>query len=153
MELIEIEQERRCSREEAATWLRKLADSLSRHNELEFVREGMRIRLDVPDQLQPRPNGALRIIFMGLWIPEISNHAIAHVSRNVTTVGFDGGCRIAAVEFKYISTMDNVEAVTQSRQTPRQIVVKRPAGVLHGNSHSILGGILPRGDGAVVYCD
>ena len=51
MELIEIEQERRLRREEAAAWLRSLADSLSRHNEVEFVREGIRYRVDVPDEV------------------------------------------------------------------------------------------------------
>jgi len=51
MELIETEQERRLRREEAAAWLRSLADSLSRHNEVEFVREGIRYRVDVPDEV------------------------------------------------------------------------------------------------------
>lgn len=51
MELIEIEQERRLRREEAAAWLRSLADSLSRHNEVEFTREGIRYRVDVPDEV------------------------------------------------------------------------------------------------------
>lgn len=51
MELIEIEQSRRLRREEAAAWLRSLADSLSRHNEVEFTREGVRYRVDVPDEV------------------------------------------------------------------------------------------------------
>ncbi len=51
MDLIEIEQERRLRREEAATWLRTLADSLARHNEVEFVREGIRYRVEVPDEV------------------------------------------------------------------------------------------------------
>ena len=51
MELIEIEDERRLSREEAAKWLHRLADSLERHNELEFVHRGMRTRVDVPADL------------------------------------------------------------------------------------------------------
>lgn len=51
MELLEIERERRLPREEAASWLRQLADSLSRHNEVEFVREGLRYHVDVPDDV------------------------------------------------------------------------------------------------------
>ena len=51
MELIEIEQERRLRREEAAAWLRSLADNLSRHNEIEFKREGLSYRVDVPDEV------------------------------------------------------------------------------------------------------
>lgn len=51
MELLEIERERRVRREEAATWLRQLADSLSRHNEVEFVREGLRYHVEVPDEV------------------------------------------------------------------------------------------------------
>lgn len=51
MELIELEEERRLRREEAAAWLRRLADSLSRHNEIEFVREGLRFRVEVPDEV------------------------------------------------------------------------------------------------------
>ena len=51
MELIEIEEEHAVTREEAAKWLHRLADSLERHNEVEFVREGMRMRIEVPDQV------------------------------------------------------------------------------------------------------
>lgn len=49
--LIDFEETRRMSREDAAAWLRALADSLSRHNELEFTREGMRYRVDVADEV------------------------------------------------------------------------------------------------------
>ena len=52
MELIEIEESRRVSREDAAKWLRQLADSLERHNEVEFVREGIRTRVEVPDEVE-----------------------------------------------------------------------------------------------------
>ena len=38
MDLLEIEDARRLRREEAAAWLRQLADSLARHNEVEFTR-------------------------------------------------------------------------------------------------------------------
>jgi amphi-Trp domain-containing protein len=51
MDLIEIEAKRRLSREEAAGWLRNLADSLSRHNDIEFEREGVRYEVAVPDEL------------------------------------------------------------------------------------------------------
>lgn len=51
MELIEIEDERRLTREQAAKWLHQLADSLERHNEVEFVRDGLRMRIDVPAEV------------------------------------------------------------------------------------------------------
>ena len=51
MELIEIEDEHEVTREEAAAWLHRLADSLERHNEVEFVRNGMRMRIEVPSQV------------------------------------------------------------------------------------------------------
>lgn len=51
MELIEIEDEHELSREEAAAWLHRLADSLERHNEVEFVRDGLRMRIAVPDRV------------------------------------------------------------------------------------------------------
>jgi amphi-Trp domain-containing protein len=51
MELIEIGDERRLTREEAAKWLHQLADSLERHNEVEFVREGLRMRIEVPSEV------------------------------------------------------------------------------------------------------
>ena len=39
------------TREEAATKLRALADSLSKHNSIEFSRDGGRITVAVPDQV------------------------------------------------------------------------------------------------------
>lgn len=51
MELFEVETERTMSREEAADYLRRLADSLSRHNEVEFSLGGTRTRVKVPDQV------------------------------------------------------------------------------------------------------
>ena len=51
MELIEIEREQRLSREEAAKWLHRLADQLERHNEVAFVQEGIRMRVDVADEV------------------------------------------------------------------------------------------------------
>ena len=50
-ELIEIDEKRRLSREEAAAVLRRLADSLSRHNELEFDQGGIRVHVEVPDEV------------------------------------------------------------------------------------------------------
>ena len=50
--LIDFEQTRRLTREQAAAWLRELADSLSRHNQLEFEREGIRYTVDVDDEVE-----------------------------------------------------------------------------------------------------
>jgi amphi-Trp domain-containing protein len=52
MELIEIETERTMGREEAAKWLHALADSLERHNEVQFERDGLRFRVRVPDEVR-----------------------------------------------------------------------------------------------------
>ena len=52
MELIEIEDKRRVTREEAAKWLHRLADSLERHNEVEFVQQGLRMRIEVPREVE-----------------------------------------------------------------------------------------------------
>lgn len=51
MELIEIEDEARMRREDAARLLHRLADSLERHNEVEFLREGLKLRVRVPDEI------------------------------------------------------------------------------------------------------
>ncbi len=51
MELLEHEEKRRMSREEAAQLLRDIADSLARHNDLSFTREGLKYTVDVPDQV------------------------------------------------------------------------------------------------------
>ncbi len=51
MDLIEISEEQTMSREDAARLLRQLADSLARHNEVEFNREGKTIRVKVADQV------------------------------------------------------------------------------------------------------
>jgi amphi-Trp domain-containing protein len=52
MDLIEFEEKRHVSREEAAAVLRTLADHLARHNDLEFTREGLRYTVDVPDSVE-----------------------------------------------------------------------------------------------------
>lgn len=52
MDLIEITEKYKMSREEAAKLLHSIADSLERHNELEFMREGIKFRVDVPKQVE-----------------------------------------------------------------------------------------------------
>jgi len=51
MELLEIEQKELMRREEVAARLRKLADMLARHNDIEFERGGMRFVVHVPDEV------------------------------------------------------------------------------------------------------
>ncbi len=51
MDILEIKEKHRLRREEAAEQLRKLADSLARHNEVEFIQYGKTVRVDVADQL------------------------------------------------------------------------------------------------------
>lgn len=50
--LLDIEDKREMTREEAAAWLHQLADSLARHNQLEFTREGMRYTVDVANRVE-----------------------------------------------------------------------------------------------------
>jgi amphi-Trp domain-containing protein len=52
MDLLELSDKRSMRREEAAELLREFADSLARHNEVEFERNGMKIRVDVADRLE-----------------------------------------------------------------------------------------------------
>jgi amphi-Trp domain-containing protein len=52
MDLIEITERERLGREEVAARLHALADALARHNELEFERGNMRIRVHVPDEVE-----------------------------------------------------------------------------------------------------
>ena len=52
MALLETETEEQLRREEAAERLRQIADTLSRHNQVEFAREGMRYTVKVPDQVE-----------------------------------------------------------------------------------------------------
>ena len=51
MDLIEIEQEQQLIREDAAAWLAKLADSLARHNQLQFMSEGLKYTVKVPREV------------------------------------------------------------------------------------------------------
>jgi amphi-Trp domain-containing protein len=52
MDLIEIADKERLSREDAAARLRTLADALAQNNEVVFERGGMRITVHVPDQVE-----------------------------------------------------------------------------------------------------
>lgn len=51
MNLLELSTESTLRREEAAGQLRRIADMLERHNDLEFTRDGVRFTVDVPDQV------------------------------------------------------------------------------------------------------
>ena len=51
MDLIEHRSEERLGREAAAQRLRELADELSRHNEVPFMRDGVRYTVKVPDDI------------------------------------------------------------------------------------------------------
>ena len=51
MDLLELTDKHQVSREEAADILRQVADTLSRHNEVQFMRNGMQLRVDVPKQV------------------------------------------------------------------------------------------------------
>lgn len=51
MDVIEISEKERLSREEAAARLHALADALARHNEVEFERGGLRFKVHVPDEV------------------------------------------------------------------------------------------------------
>ncbi|MFS3127676.1 amphi-Trp domain-containing protein [Nocardioides sp. Bht2] len=52
MDLFDLDQTQTVSREEAAARLRDLADQLSRHNSVEFERNGHRITVAVPDEVK-----------------------------------------------------------------------------------------------------
>jgi amphi-Trp domain-containing protein len=51
MDIFEVEQKETLSREEVAERLRKLADMLARHNDIEFERGGMSFKVHVPDEV------------------------------------------------------------------------------------------------------
>jgi len=52
MDIFEVEQKERVSREEVAARLRTLADMLSRQNDIEFERGGVRFTVRVPDEVE-----------------------------------------------------------------------------------------------------
>jgi amphi-Trp domain-containing protein len=51
MELIELSEKRTMVREEVAKLLHELADSLARNNGLDLMREGIKLRIDVPREV------------------------------------------------------------------------------------------------------
>ena len=51
-ELLEVTETQTLRREDAAARLRSLADQLARHNQVEFVRDGVRYSAKVPDQVE-----------------------------------------------------------------------------------------------------
>ena len=51
MDLMETTETARMSREDAAARLHALADSLARHNDVEFDRGGLRFKVHVPDEV------------------------------------------------------------------------------------------------------
>jgi amphi-Trp domain-containing protein len=51
MDLLEISEKHKMGREEAAELLRNIADSLSRHNGLDFNREGLKFHINVPREV------------------------------------------------------------------------------------------------------
>jgi amphi-Trp domain-containing protein len=51
MDILEVEQKERMTREEAAARLHRLADMLARNNEIEFERGGMRFTVHVADEV------------------------------------------------------------------------------------------------------
>ena len=52
MDLMEITEKERLSREDAAARLHALADELAKHNEIEFERGGLRFKVHVPDEVE-----------------------------------------------------------------------------------------------------
>ena len=52
MDLFEMDETQTMSREEAAARLRALADSLAKHNSVEFSREGGRVTVAVPEEVR-----------------------------------------------------------------------------------------------------
>jgi amphi-Trp domain-containing protein len=51
MDLFEIDDTQRMGREAAAARLRELADAIARNNSVEFQRDGRRITVRVPDEV------------------------------------------------------------------------------------------------------
>ena len=52
MDLVEITEKERMSREEAAKRIHAIADALARNNDVEFDRGGMHFRVRVPDEVE-----------------------------------------------------------------------------------------------------
>jgi amphi-Trp domain-containing protein len=51
MDLLEITEKERLTREEAAARLHAVADSLAKQNDVEFERGGLRFKIHVPDEV------------------------------------------------------------------------------------------------------
>jgi amphi-Trp domain-containing protein len=51
MDLIEISEERKMGREEAAKMLHNLADSIARHNAVDFIRDGIKLNIKIPNEV------------------------------------------------------------------------------------------------------
>ncbi len=51
MDLMEISVERKMGREEVARLLHQLADSLARHNGVDFKKDGVKVNIRVPDEV------------------------------------------------------------------------------------------------------
>jgi amphi-Trp domain-containing protein len=51
MDLMEISEKRKLRREEAAQLLHDLADSLARHNAVDFTQQGIKVHVKVPDEV------------------------------------------------------------------------------------------------------
>ena len=51
MELLDISEKRNMTREEAAKLLHQLADSLARQNAVDFTRNGIKVHVRVPDEV------------------------------------------------------------------------------------------------------
>lgn len=52
MELLEISEKHNMTREAAAKLLHHIADSLERHNEVEFQHNGIKLKAEVPQRLE-----------------------------------------------------------------------------------------------------
>ena len=52
MDLMEITEKERMSREEAAKRIHAIADALARNNDVEFDRGGMHFKVHVPDEVE-----------------------------------------------------------------------------------------------------
>ena len=51
MDLMEVTEKERLSREDAAARLHAIADALAKHNDIEFDRGGMHFKVHVPDEV------------------------------------------------------------------------------------------------------
>jgi amphi-Trp domain-containing protein len=60
MDLFEMDDTQTLTREEAAARLHALADSLAKHNSIEFSRDGGRVTVAVPDEVRLKVEVELR---------------------------------------------------------------------------------------------